>query len=230
MSTGNALTHAKTHSQTSDSTNSAFTMSIFETSPRGSPVHVFYGCNVNWAANTVYRTLHESSSTGAHGIESYFPTQYLLMGTVSRMTPTTASSPTTLLHTPTIPSPTSSDTSTSTDAPSAPESSQAWVAGAVIGPVAGCALVGGLVWWITRYRKKRTAATTAESAGKTSSGPYHRNQPLGLWPSASPPPSHGPTRHSPASGGTSISQHDLLNVSGNMNQPGEVYEMHHAYR
>ncbi|KAK8078066.1 hypothetical protein PG996_004236 [Apiospora saccharicola] len=215
----NCLTLAKTHSQNylSHSPDSAFTMSIFETSPRGSPVHVVYGCNVNWAANTVYRTLHVPSSTK------------------SRKTSTTASNPTTLVHTPAIPTPTSTDsTSPSPEVTSAPKSSQAWIAGAVVGPVAGCALVGVLVWWITRYRKRAAATKAAESAAaKTTSGPYQQRQhqqPLGLWPTASPPPSQGPTTRSSASGGTAGSQNDLLNVPGSMGRNGEVYEMHHTYR
>ncbi|KAK8134576.1 hypothetical protein PG984_006588 [Apiospora sp. TS-2023a] len=216
-------------------------MSIFETSPRGSPVHVVYGCNVNWAANTVYRTLHVTSSTSAYTLELHSSlwrhlsqNTYLPLCPESRKTSTTASNPTTLAHTPAIPSPTSTDsTSPSPEVSSAPTSSQAWIAGAVVGPVAGCALVGVLVWWITRYRK-RAAATkaAAESAAKTTSGPYQQrqHQPLGLWPTVSPPPSHGPTTRSSASGGTASSQNELLNVPGSMDRNGEVYEMHHAYR
>ncbi|KAK7978189.1 hypothetical protein PG988_005679 [Apiospora saccharicola] len=115
-----------------------------------------------------------------------------------------------------------------------PKSSQAWIAGAVVGPVAGCALVGVLVWWITRYQKRAAATKAAESAAaKTTSGPYQQRQhqqPLGLWPTASPPPSHGLTTRSSASGGTAGSQNDLLNVPGSMGRNGEVYEMHHNYR
>jgi len=69
------------------------------------------------------------------------------------------------------PTPTSSTTSTAmteeptttgdSDSNSSGGASQAWIAGAVIGGVAGVALIVGIVWFILRQRKKKAAQPAA---------------------------------------------------------------------
>ncbi|KAK8134575.1 hypothetical protein PG984_006587 [Apiospora sp. TS-2023a] len=117
-------------------------MSVYDTSPIGSQTlgsgfHVVYGCNTNWHAGTVYRRLDVPSSTAASS-----------PGTSA--TPASSTS---------IPSPTSTGTEGDA-ATSAPAPSRAWIAGAVVGPTVGCALVGLLVWWIMRQRTKKAAASS----------------------------------------------------------------------
>lgn len=57
-------------------------------------------------------------------------------------------------------------TSTATNSPDTANDSdsQAWIAGAVVGPVAGCAILAGLAFWFLRRRKKRTGIQNEEAA------------------------------------------------------------------
>ncbi|KAK8039576.1 hypothetical protein PG993_007987 [Apiospora rasikravindrae] len=157
-----------------------------------------------------------------------------------------------------MPPPTGTGTG-GTDAPSSGSaSSQAWVAGAVAGPIVGCALVSLLVWWIMRRRMKKAMAAapgppamqTAES-GRGVSSMYSQNQTVQPWPTSTPtPPSHGtspghgwearnkPSSLPPVPGATPGHPHELPNGSLNelSNVPestdhnGAVYEMHHGGR
>ncbi|KAK7920477.1 hypothetical protein PG985_008499 [Apiospora marii] len=202
-------------------------MQVISISPHVTPIWTVFQCGRNWKANTVYRRV-AVGSTISTGRASTATTP----GTSPATTPATPPSGTA------IPLPTGTETgSTELPAP-APASSQAWIAGAVIGPVVGCALVGLLVWWITRHRmKKASAATAAGSAGWTG-GPYHQNQPLAPWPAASPSPSHGQNAqyqgwdaqnktNSMASGGTVGYPQELSsNPGSNTGHHGQVYEMH----
>lgn len=52
-----------------------------------------------------------------------------------------------------IPSATS-PTSTSIESPASSSGSKAWIAGAVIGPVAGCAIIGALGFWLARRNRR----------------------------------------------------------------------------
>ena len=159
-------------------------------------------------------------------LELSCPYPAITMG--SSMTPTASSS------SPALPSPTSTDPGRGTNVPqeAGSPSSQAWVAGAVAGPVIGCVLVGLLVWGIMRHRmKKATAASTAEAT----ISPYGHHRPPGSSPP--PPPSHGnTTSHGwesqnksalPGSGGPLYSPYELSSVSGNLGHNGAVHELHH---
>ncbi|KAK8039575.1 hypothetical protein PG993_007986 [Apiospora rasikravindrae] len=137
-----------------------------------------------------------------------------------------------------IPSSTSTETGRNTDGSSL-DHSNAWIAGAVVGPIAGCILVGLLVWWIMRHRMKKTSAPAAQVSepGKHVSSTYGQYQPVSNWPapSSSPPPHGTPPSHGweaqhkptppPVSGGSPGPMHELSNVPGNTDHAGVVYEL-----
>lgn len=215
-------------------------MQVIYISPHVTPIWTVFLCGRNWRANTIYRKLPVARSTTCK-IPTALTLNSLMLGysclARDRATTATASSTTATLATPpsmtAIPLPTSTETK-SPDVPSpAPASSQAWIAGEVIGPMVGCALIDILIWWITRYRMERTAAGSVGGAN----GTYHQHQPLTLWPTASPSPSHGPVisyqgweaqnkPNSLVSGGTPSSPHELSSNQGSVSYHGEVYEMH----
>ncbi|KAK8086404.1 hypothetical protein PG994_001378 [Apiospora phragmitis] len=211
-------------------TNLVYTMTIFENTLSDSPSHTSYGCG-RWPASTVYRAIPEAKST-----TSSIP--------VATTTPATPASSTA------VPTPTSAETSPSAsgDPSPAPASSQAWIAGAVAGPIVGCILVGLLVWWIMRRRMKKAAATVpaplpaAEQARHVSST-YGQYQPVSHWQASSPPPppqqdrippgygwgtQHKPTSPPPVSGASPESLQELSNVPGNHDHAGVVYELHNG--
>lgn len=193
-------------------------MTIYQTWPNGSPLWITYFCAQNWAANTVYRQLQVTSSTTCKTgfpipYSSYVPVvisvlRKLWVATSTSSTSTTAATTTSASPgSSTNPTATSTQTGQHTDLADAAvrAPSQAWIAGAVVGPIVGCALVGFLVFWIMRRRAKKAsaaaaAAIAAASAGAASStndhnngGPYHDN-PQSPPP---PPPSSRPVSSAP---------------------------------
>ena len=172
-------------------------MTIYATSPNGSPSQVYYGCNRNWRANTVYRMLSVPSSTTCKPTPSclyvYLPDLRCLCIASSKAT-TAASDPTGSVTKTTSPNgPTSTEASPSANPViPAPETSRAWIAGAVVGPVAGCILVALLVWGIMRYRmKKATAAARVSELPERTSGTYNNRQSVSPWPVSQLPPQDG---------------------------------------
>ncbi|KAK8134574.1 hypothetical protein PG984_006586 [Apiospora sp. TS-2023a] len=201
--------------------------------------YTYLDCRQTWRANTIYRTLDVANSAtckvprSSSGTEKLAnakaPTPYYVASKSD-----TATTPATPQSSAAIPSPSSTDKGS----PSAPASSQAWIAGAVVGPVVGCALVGLLVWWIMRHRMKKAAAaaaagptpvTTAESARHVSST-YSQYQPGPHWSTSPPPPAamyggevpaHGwgpqkPSSPPPVSGGSPAPLHELSSDPGNV--------------
>ncbi|KAK7978188.1 hypothetical protein PG988_005678 [Apiospora saccharicola] len=176
-------------------------MTVYDTSPIGSQTlgsgaHVTYGCNTNWSAATVYRTLDVPSSTTSSSPGT----------TTTSATPASSTS---------IAFPTSTGTGGKTDAATpTPAPSQAWIAGAVVGPIVGCALVGLLVWWIMRQRMKKAAAV-APAAGPTAqvNSTYGQHQPGSHWPASSPPP---PNHEWEAQHKTTTPLQELSNTPGNI--------------
>ncbi|XPS76708.1 hypothetical protein M3J09_008755 [Ascochyta lentis] len=115
-------------------------MTIFAASPNITPSAYNYRCRSNWLANTVYRELAAATTS-------------------SSLTTSSASSPS-----PTGQSSTPSNTNVSTSATSTPESapaSKVWIAGAVIGPIVGIALIAAALFW----RRRRSNKNNAENLG-----------------------------------------------------------------
>ncbi|KAK7998979.1 hypothetical protein PG991_014654 [Apiospora marii] len=192
----------------SGSSMSAGTMTIYQTYPNGSPLWITYFCAQNWAANTIYRQLQETSSTTSTSTSSMSTTA----ATTTLASPGSSTNPTAAS------TQTDQDTDLADAAVTAP--SQAWIAGAVVGPIAGCALVGFLVFWIMRRRAKKAlaaanAAAIAASGAAASStyndnnnphggGPYHDNPqspPLPPPSASSRPVSSAPPYAVPGGGG-----------------------------
>ncbi|KAK7978187.1 hypothetical protein PG988_005677 [Apiospora saccharicola] len=217
-------------SSDSTSTYRPCTMTVFESLMNGPEAHTNLLCgNSDWDVSSVYRTVQAASI-----VMSSNPV-------TATTTPATPASSTTVPAT----------TSTSAETPSsAPASSQAWIAGAVAGPIVGCALVGLLVWWIMRRRMKKVTAGAAApapapsapvtEAARHTSSTYGQYQPGSHWPNSSPPPpSHGPSPSygwenrqksspPPVSNGTPAPLHELSHVPGNVDHAGVVYELHHG--
>ncbi|PYH40868.1 EGFR-like transmembrane domain-containing protein [Aspergillus saccharolyticus JOP 1030-1] len=79
-------------------------------------------------------------------VYSEFPGYKALGSTTTTSTPSTTPPPTT----------TATSTGSTTSAPTpAPKSSEAWIAGAVVGPIAGLAILGGAAFLYFRHRKRR---------------------------------------------------------------------------
>lgn len=153
-------------------------MTIFETVPFGSPSATNWNCRFTeaWVASTVYRNLPAAATrekticksetsmlqfSGTAGITtrnrlcrtSLMSTRRVLDATGS---PTTTSSS---IDTASV---TSSSESTSTPAASDGSESKAWIAGAVVGPIAGLGLCAAAYWLWRRHRNKHNRQLSTE--------------------------------------------------------------------
>lgn len=132
--------------------NQCRTMTIYQTSPFGSPTASNMFCAELWQAYTVYREFPASTTATTSSV----PT----------VTVTRGGSP---LH-PTTPTSTASTTSSAASATasagsdgSKSDSSNAWIAGAVVGPVVGLAIIAGIIaWLVIRRRRKQNAQMPVE--------------------------------------------------------------------
>ncbi|KAK7948843.1 uncharacterized protein PG986_009729 [Apiospora aurea] len=212
-----------------------YQMEIFDNTSPDSPGRTQYSCGEVWAATRVYRSIQGATPSTSSTTTSAADTAS------STTTPATPASSTA------ISSSTSTETGRNTDG-SSPEHSNAWIAGAVAGPIVGCILVGLLVWWIMRHRMKKGAvpamapvAQVPEPASHVSST-YGQYQPVAPWPTSSPPPPHGAPpgygweAHNkpssppppPALAGSPGHMHELSNVPANTDHAGMVYELQHG--
>ncbi|KAK7217686.1 hypothetical protein V2G26_005689 [Clonostachys chloroleuca] len=66
---------------------------------------------------------------------------------------------------------TTTNPSSTTTAPPKP-SSQAWIAGPVIGSIVGAALIGALAWWILRRKRQQKTALNSDSPHSRGDGPF----------------------------------------------------------
>ncbi|KAK2793859.1 hypothetical protein FQN50_009966 [Emmonsiellopsis sp. PD_5] len=110
---------------------SCATMTVFQTSPFGSPSATNIFCWSNWSAATVYRELPTAAVTE--------PPRTKPQSTIAE---------------PTAP--------TSTQKPEPAEKSNAWIAGAVVGPVAGLALAG-FGWFFYRRRNQNQSSALPQN-------------------------------------------------------------------
>jgi LPXTG-motif cell wall-anchored protein len=80
----------------------------------------------------------------------------------------------------------SPDTSPSSKGRKGGGGSKAWIAGAVIGPILGLALIGALVWFFLRRRKNKGTAPQQGSAAMTPVNPSHPPVGVGGFTDAKP--------------------------------------------
>ncbi|KAJ5485465.1 hypothetical protein N7539_005453 [Penicillium diatomitis] len=119
-------------------------MTIFESYTNEGPSATSIFCAQGWSAFTVHRTLFPPTSTSTSA------------STTSSSTTTAAitSSPQFTTTQPSQTSTSSSPTNTPVSPDPAPES-KAWIAGAVVGAVAGLAILAGFAWFIYRRRQNK---------------------------------------------------------------------------
>ncbi|KAL2868159.1 EGFR-like transmembrane domain-containing protein [Aspergillus lucknowensis] len=118
---------------------SCVTFTIFETSPAGLPSASSVGCWQNWSAWTIYRERPSEMSS---------PTS-----TTATTTTTTTTTSSTTGPTRTDDPSDENDNNDSGDG----SSGQGWIAGAVVGPVAGIGIVGAAAFWYMRRKKSQYA-------------------------------------------------------------------------
>ncbi|KAK0704446.1 hypothetical protein B0H67DRAFT_350062 [Lasiosphaeris hirsuta] len=116
-----------------------FTMTVYASYPSASDSWLVRGCATNWKAFTVYRAIVTTTSASTTSTTSASPSSTPTAATAT----TTGSAPT--------------DTG---DAQPQAAASQAWIAGAVIGPVIAVGLIGFLAFWLGTRRGRGKAAPT----------------------------------------------------------------------
>ncbi|PTU23656.1 hypothetical protein P175DRAFT_0527097 [Aspergillus ochraceoroseus IBT 24754] len=134
---------------------SCVTFTAYETSPNGLPSASNIICGV-WTAWTIYHELPSSTSTSSANSTTGAPS---VTPGPSNITATTTSTSQTQNNTSEPPSSSSSG-------------SQAWIAGAVIGPLAGCAIIGAAVFLFFR-RKTNLDYTAPPQTLLPQDGLYH---------------------------------------------------------
>lgn len=145
-------------------------MTIFQNSPGGTPSATNIGCRVGWSAYTVYRELEVLVTTTGKSFVELVPKKgsaKLCIGTASATTATTAVASTTVTSAPAA-------THTATPDPTS-DSSTVWIAGAVIGPIVGLALVF-LAYWLWRRQQKRSRMSHLSEPSQSSFAELHGHQ------------------------------------------------------
>ncbi|KAJ5173907.1 uncharacterized protein N7500_001838 [Penicillium coprophilum] len=122
-------------------------MNIYEFATTDTPVVDLF-CWNEWPASTIFRHTTTETTTST---------------TASQSTPTPAAT----LTTPFSPATPSATTSPSTSTEE--QESESWIAGAVIGPVAGCALIGALGFWLVRRNRNKKNFYVQEAQHMTGS-------------------------------------------------------------
>ncbi|KAK4448978.1 hypothetical protein QBC34DRAFT_464237, partial [Podospora aff. communis PSN243] len=118
-----------------------YTMTVYASYPSAAESWLMRGCATNWRASTIYReivTATSSSTTTSATAGASVPT------TTPTRTGTAAGAGG---------EPTSPGEVAATSAPS-----QAWIAGAVIGPLVALAALGALAFWLGKRKGKKSAA------------------------------------------------------------------------
>ncbi|PKS08409.1 hypothetical protein jhhlp_005353 [Lomentospora prolificans] len=138
-------------------------MSIFQTYPNGRPLVTNIGCRI-WQAYTIYREIPAETTSSESSITTESKTSATRSQTASSATATETSEV----------EPTESDNDGSDSTGKSGGESNAWVAGAVIGPIALVALVGALV--TMKLRKSKQATPPPENAAMMENGGGHSAQ------------------------------------------------------
>ncbi|KAI1863419.1 uncharacterized protein JN550_009530 [Neoarthrinium moseri] len=136
----------------------AFT--IFQSSPGGLPSATNIGCRAAWVANTVYREL---PSTVTSTVTSSSTLSASVTGTTKSVSSTTAGT--------TQPA--------SSAGNSGGSGSNAWIAGAVIGPIAAVALIGLLICFFARRKQKIRGMSAGPTPPQAANAGYYYPTPTG---------------------------------------------------
>ncbi|KAJ5501415.1 hypothetical protein N7453_006232 [Penicillium expansum] len=130
-------------------TATCVTMTIFQASPFATPSASNIFCGLGWAANTIYRELQATTTTESTS-----------SSTLSTTTSRTSQSSTTTTA-PTTADSQASQSPTPTAVPTK-SASKAWIAGAVIGPIAGVAIAVLIAWLVYRRKQKQPSSSQGE--------------------------------------------------------------------
>ncbi|KAF2725126.1 hypothetical protein K431DRAFT_300046 [Polychaeton citri CBS 116435] len=119
------------------------TVSIFDQLPLNgeAPLSQIICGPSDWVASSIYRTVITTSTTSSGAISSV-PSSTTSVTSSSTNSYTSAS-----IESGVFP--------TTTSSPKPSSASKAWIAGAVVGPVAGIAIIAAMVWALYRRRKSR---------------------------------------------------------------------------
>lgn len=133
-----------------------FVLTMLESPPNVGPMAFNYGCRMGWP-NTAYRTWDVITTPSTPG-PSDAPSigRSLISSVLSAPTSEPPISDGDLIDNAprTSPSPLPTNSSNSQDGSGSGGGSKAWIAGAVVGPIVGIALVGAGVWFLLRRRKR----------------------------------------------------------------------------
>ncbi|KAJ5325758.1 uncharacterized protein N7506_008860 [Penicillium brevicompactum] len=129
-------------------------MSIYDYATTEAPVVDIF-CWDDWPASQIFRHTTTETTTSTHQSETTPRPAATLTTPFSKATVSTTTSPT----------PTATPNSSTEDA-----TSNSWIAGAVVGPVAACALIGALGFWL--IRRKRTRKHLSPHGERHAADPY----------------------------------------------------------
>ncbi|CAI7618566.1 unnamed protein product [Penicillium bialowiezense] len=129
-------------------------MSVYDYTTTEAPVIDIF-CWDDWPASQIFRYTTAEATTSTLQSQTTLKPAATLSTPFSKATVSTTASPT----------PTTSPSNASKN-----ETSNSWIAGAVVGPVAGCALIGALGFWL--IRRKRTQRHIDAHDGTYTSQPY----------------------------------------------------------
>ncbi|RMJ21472.1 hypothetical protein PHISP_07659 [Aspergillus sp. HF37] len=118
------------------------TMTIYESATTDPPALDIF-CDAGWEASTIYRNKGISTALGGT-LGQGTSTQKTATASPGSLTTAPAASATS--------TPASSSGDGSADSDNNSGGNRSWIAGAVIGPVAGCAVIFGLGYWFARRR------------------------------------------------------------------------------
>ncbi|KAK0623742.1 hypothetical protein B0T14DRAFT_565067 [Immersiella caudata] len=122
-----------------------YTMTVYASYPSADESWLMRGCATNWRASTIYREIVTSTSTST-----------TTSATAGASVPTT---------TPTATGTAAGAGGEPTGEPVASSSpSQAWIAGAVIGPLVALAILGAVAFWLGKRKGKKSAVQPMQSA------------------------------------------------------------------
>ncbi|KAM0818177.1 hypothetical protein AB5N19_03986 [Seiridium cardinale] len=147
----NSLTYGNGDVQDCGSQASCVAFTIFQTSPYGLPSAMNYGCRAAWSAYTVYRANPATAAVTSTTMSTQKTSE---VSTTAAPLTTAATQSQTAMPTP---DPSASSTS----------ESKAWIAGAVIGPIVGLAIIALIVWFLMRKKRRDKGRSEATAMPPT---------------------------------------------------------------